>query len=81
MTDKSEDYPKDWARVELMVSPSGEMHAIAGDQEPGEGDRAYIGLERIKANRMSLVELKGRVVTAENGKKIRILQNNSSQKP
>jgi hypothetical protein len=44
-----EGYPSDWARVVLMVSPKGEMHAIGGDREPGEGDTPYIGLERINA--------------------------------
>lgn len=47
----TESYPKDWARVTLMVSPTGEMHAIAGDRAPGDplADLPYIGLERIKA--------------------------------
>ena len=40
--------PSAWARVTLMVYATGEMHAIGGDREPGEGDRPYIGLERIK---------------------------------
>jgi hypothetical protein len=46
---KPEEYPEDWARVVLMVSPDGEMNAIGGDREPGEGDAPYVGLERIKA--------------------------------
>lgn len=44
----TESYPSEWARVVLMVSPAGEMHAIGGDREVGEGDTAYVGLERIK---------------------------------
>jgi hypothetical protein len=43
-----ERYPSSWAKVTLMVSPKGEMHAIGGDQELGEGDMPYIGLDRIK---------------------------------
>ena len=45
---QSEGYPADWARVVLMVSPDGnQFHAIGGDREPGEGDTAYIGRERL----------------------------------
>ena len=49
MSNKS--YPKDWARVTLMVSPTGEMHAVDGDRDPGDPqcDLAYTGFERIKA--------------------------------
>lgn len=45
-----EGYPPDWAKVTLAVSPTGEFHAIDGDQEPGpEGsDMPYVGLERLK---------------------------------
>ena len=43
-----ERYPSSWAKVTLMVSSKGEMHAIGGDQELGEGDMPYIGLDRIK---------------------------------
>lgn len=46
---RHEGYPPDWARVVLMVAPDGEMHAIGGDQPPGEGDKPFIGLDRIKA--------------------------------
>ena len=35
MPTTTESYPKNWARVTLMVSPTGEMHAIAGDRAPG----------------------------------------------
>lgn len=45
--ENKEDYPKDWVRIELMVSPKCELHAISGDREEGEGDQPYIGLERI----------------------------------
>lgn len=54
--EKQEGYPSDWARVELMVSPSGrEFHAVGGEREKGEGDTAYIGRERI-LNALSTVE-------------------------
>ena len=45
-----ENYPEGWAKVTLMVSPEGEMHAIGGDQGPGDprADLPYTGLERIK---------------------------------
>ena len=45
-----ESYPKGWAKITLMVSPEGEMHAIGGEQAPGDprADKPYIGLERIK---------------------------------
>ena len=43
-----EAYPPSWVRVDLMVSPTGEMRAIGGEREDGEGDVPYIGLERIK---------------------------------
>jgi len=46
---KHEGYPAGWARVVLMVSPDGsEANAVGGDREPGDGDTAYIGLERMK---------------------------------
>lgn len=45
----NERYPKDWKRVELMVSPTGEFHAVGGDREPGDGDMPYPGMERLKA--------------------------------
>lgn len=44
-----ERYPKDWKRVVLMVSPTGEFHAIGGDREPGDGDMPCPGMERLKA--------------------------------
>jgi len=43
-----ERYPDGWVRVELMISPDGEMHAIGGDRKEGLGDQPYIGLERMK---------------------------------
>lgn len=51
MSVTQEGYPKDWAKVVLMVSPKGEIHAIDGDRGPGDprADLPYIGLERIKA--------------------------------
>ena len=42
-----EGYPGNWAMATVMVSPQGEIHAIGGDRERGEGDTPYIGLERI----------------------------------
>ncbi len=47
----TESYPKTWAKQTLMVSPSGEMHAIDGERATGDprADLPYIGLERIKA--------------------------------
>jgi hypothetical protein len=47
--EKVENYIPGWVRLELMVSPEGEMHAIGGERGPGEGDTPYIGLERIKS--------------------------------
>lgn len=44
-----ETYPKDFATVTLKVSPDGQtIYAVGGDREPGEGDTAYIGFERLK---------------------------------
>jgi hypothetical protein len=45
-----EGYPPDWVRVDLMVSPAGEMHAIGGKRADGDplADLPFIGLERIK---------------------------------
>lgn len=45
----NESYPPSWKRVELMVSPGGEFHAIGGDREPGDGDMPCPGMERLKA--------------------------------
>lgn len=45
----NESYPPNWKRVDLMVSPGGEFHAIGGDREPGEGDQPWLGMERLKA--------------------------------
>jgi hypothetical protein len=45
----SEGCPSNWAKVVMMVSPKGEMHAVGGDREPGHGDMPYVGLERIKS--------------------------------
>lgn len=52
-----ESYPNSWARVVLMVSPTGEMHAIDGDREPGDplADLPYVGLERIKKKHGALL--------------------------
>lgn len=44
---RGETYPPDWKQVNLMVSPTGEIHAIGGDRV-GNGDTAYLGLEVIK---------------------------------
>ena len=46
----SESYPSDWVKINLMVSPTGEFHAIGGDRIPGVGDQPYIGLERLNKN-------------------------------
>lgn len=45
-----EGYPPDWAHVSLMVSPTGEIHAIGGEQTGADplADNPYTGLERIK---------------------------------
>lgn len=43
-----EVYPEDWVKLVLSVSPEGYYHAVGGDREPGQGDRPYIGLERLK---------------------------------
>jgi hypothetical protein len=46
-----EKYPPDkgWVNVHIMINKfTKEIHAIAGDREPGEGDRPYIGLELLK---------------------------------
>lgn len=59
-----ESYAPGWARVVLMVSPAGEMHAVGGDQESGPkgAEMPYIGLERIlrrlSANSQPAEELK-----------------------
>lgn len=50
---EEERYPSDWKKVILMVSPEGEMHAIGGDRDPGQGDQPYVGLERIKSTHIS----------------------------
>lgn len=44
----NEGYPPTWARVVLMVSPTGELHAIGGDVPCPIGDAVYTGLDRIK---------------------------------
>jgi hypothetical protein len=43
----AERYPKDWVRLDLIVAPDGQYHAIGGDREMGTGDTPYVGLERI----------------------------------
>lgn len=43
-----EVYPTGWVKLVLRISPEGYYHAVGGDREPGEGDRPYIGLERLK---------------------------------
>ncbi len=43
----NESYPASCVRVVLMVSPDGELHAIDGKREDGDGDTAYVGLARI----------------------------------
>jgi len=50
MSARNEGYPLDWARIELMVSPTGEMHAIGGDRAAGDpaADLPFVGLERIR---------------------------------
>ena len=46
---QGEGYSKGWARAVLMVSPDGQtIHCVGGDRVPGDGDRPYIGYERIK---------------------------------
>ncbi len=55
-----EQYPDDWARVDLMVSPDGEMHAIGGEREHPNCDSAYVGLERIQnAHDAKFAEIRG----------------------
>lgn len=48
MKTQAEGYPPDWVKLTVMVSPRGEIHAIDGDREDGDGDTAYIGLERLE---------------------------------
>lgn len=46
----AEGYPPGWVKLVLAVdTKTGEYHAIGGDREPGDGDRAYLGLEALKA--------------------------------
>lgn len=49
-TGGTEGHPAHYAKVTLLVSENGDMHAIDGEQAPGnpEEDRPFIGLERIK---------------------------------
>jgi hypothetical protein len=60
-----ETYPPHWAKVTLMVSPTGEMHAIAGDRADGDPstDLPYIGLQRIEERTRDAARL-SRVVGA-----------------
>jgi len=43
-----EQYPEGWVRLDLMVSPEGEAHAIGGEQQEGEGDMPFLGLLRVQ---------------------------------
>jgi len=43
----NEQYPKNWASLNLMVNTdTGEHHVVGGDRFPGEGDTGYIVLKR-----------------------------------
>lgn len=44
-----EKYPDNWVRINLIINPeTKEIHCIGGDQEEGEGDQPYTGLEILK---------------------------------
>jgi hypothetical protein len=44
----NEGFPPDWVRVDLMVSPSGEVEAIGGDRLLQTPNQLYVGLERLR---------------------------------
>lgn len=44
-------YPAEWAQVTLMVSPSGEAHAVSGEREKKlhpDAEDVFTGFERLK---------------------------------
>jgi len=45
----NEGYGPSWIKLSLMINEdTKEIHVIGGDQEPGQGDMPYIGLELLK---------------------------------
>ena len=50
----NEGYPKSWVKLIAMVSPAGEVNAIGGDREPGDGDMPYPGLDLLN-NRIDAI--------------------------
>src|SRR5690349_2502395 len=48
MSEQNESYPADWKRVTVIVSPSGNIHALSGDRDGAPGtDASYPALEQI----------------------------------
>jgi len=52
----SEGYPSSWKKVTLMVSPTGELHAIGGDRAPGDGDTEFYGLTLLQRKFTALTD-------------------------